>query len=808
MAEWKFKQTDFTGGEVSPLFASDTESPMAYTSLVEARNALVHLQGPISRRLGSNFLAEASSGNTNAKVRLIPILDTDNVEKFAVFTGGQVTIFNSTGISEGGTGTAGEEFVNLVRDPDFVLNNGTWVANGNIFENTPVLVSSNGIRVTRRFQSEIMVFAATGGGLDFGFGYGTPYQPATASWWSTSEWEGLIEPYSGTTDASAGLRINWIRQRLEATKTTQQLRYSIECRKIIFPFDEANDPPSDVEMVIKIGTTAGSGNLSTSTVAVSRNENTVLTGTINLTAPLTGVFWLQLEHKIDGITVDGTPITQRIIQMQVHEVKLFAKYTTDTPPAPLVQPYSNEELEDIQFIQSPFGDKQLMLFHRNHAPQSIYRAGGGSWTLAPTVFTGAPTEWVAGGYPSLVATWGARMWVSGSASNPETIWGSKAGDWNTFTAGTGPTDPITFTPTERGAITFLAGQKNLIFGNNKHEFAVASATGVLKPDDTGIVNKQTSYGVRPTPQVISVANSVLLHSSNNQTLRMQRYDDNYEGRRAPDITLRAEHIGARRFRRMFLTREPVQILWCIMLDGTLATMTFDDDLGIYAWTVNDTQGSFEDGFSLVTPEGEEQAVFVVRRTINGTTKRYIEVFRNLVNRGQWTSIDSYVRIFLESTATTITGLDHLEGQKVQYLLDTNYEGEDIVNGGSITFRDTLPTPPAYADVGLGFNFKLQCLPNGPAEAGKVTSNSLDSTKAINRAGVRIVNSRAPIIMGERPPDRSPNSLMDRTEPSNLFTDVSVTNLGSDSTGIVTVEEPLPTRLTVTSIYGKITSNDL
>jgi hypothetical protein len=91
---------------------------------------------------------------------------------------------------------------------------------------------------------------------------------------------------------------------------------------------------------------------------------------------------------------------------------------------------------------------------------------------------------------------------------------------------------------------------------------------------------------------------------------------------------------------------------------------------------------------------------VVKRTIGGAVKRYIERLdddftddRELED-SVW--VDSAV-VYDGAATTTITGLDHLEGETVQILADGAGHPDKVVSGGAVT----LDREASKASVGLG-----------------------------------------------------------------------------------------------------------
>ena len=96
--------------------------------------------------------------------------------------------------------------------------------------------------------------------------------------------------------------------------------------------------------------------------------------------------------------------------------------------------------------------------------------------------------------------------------------------------------------------------------------------------------------------------------------------DNYQ---TNDATVLSEHITESGIVDMAYQQSPYNILWCVRDDGKLAVFTKQIEQKIAAWTLHDTQGYYE-SVAVIPKTSYDEVWFVVRRTIGGETKRYIE----------------------------------------------------------------------------------------------------------------------------------------------------------------------------------------
>ena len=209
-----------------------------------------------------------------------------------------------------------------------------------------------------------------------------------------------------------------------------------------------------------------------------------------------------------------------------------------------------------------------------------------------------------------------------------------------------------------------------------------------------------------------------------------------------------------------------------------------------------------------TDDKEYQTWVIVKRTINGTTKRYVEYLNEL----DFDQTDNTTFNFLDSSlsysgslATNISGLTHLEGQVVSILADGATHPNKTVSSGAIT----LDRASKNVKVGLAFTSLLQTM---RIDAGSQDGTSQGKTKRIYDITVRMFETIG-IEVGpdlsemERIPFRTSANLMDEGIPP--FTgDKEVEFRGNYETdGFIYVRQTQPLPFTILSLYPRLVTND-
>ncbi|HEX7828650.1 MAG TPA: hypothetical protein VF787_03305 [Thermoanaerobaculia bacterium] len=263
----------------------------------------------------------------------------------------------------------------------------------------------------------------------------------------------------------------------------------------------------------------------------------------------------------------------------------------------------------------------------------------------PIPFTGFQA---AGDYPSVVGYYQQRLVLGGTNNAPNQIWCSQTGNYHNFNTSSPLQDDdaviFALTNAEITTIRHILDLGKLIVGTEGAEWLIeGDANGVLTP--SSINPRVGSYNGAAALAPVKIVNAILFVqalATRILELKANIYLGYYTfaGR---DLTEYATHMfDGYTLVDFDYAQVPNYITWAVRSDGTLLGFTFNEDEQLMAWHRHDTDGAFEN--VCVIPEGNEhRAYVVVRRTINGQTKRYIERMRSLVLLdvvGQASFIDS------------------------------------------------------------------------------------------------------------------------------------------------------------------------
>jgi len=204
---------------------------------------------------------------------------------------------------------------------------------------------------------------------------------------------------------------------------------------------------------------------------------------------------------------------------------------------------------------------------------------------------------------------------------------------------------------------------------------------------------------------------------------------------------------------------------------------------------------------------EDQVYMIVKRTINGSTARYVEYFSTFDFGTDVTDaffVDSALS-YSGTAATSMSGLSHLEAQTVAILADGSTHPTKSVASGALT----LERSTTKAHIGLSFSSLLKTM---RVEAGGTEGTSQAKTKRIHDVTLRLYRSvGAKVGSTENELDlihfRSSADKMDTA--IGLFTGDKEVEFrgGYDSDGFVVVKQDQPLPLTVLAIYPRLITYD-
>ncbi|HBE5107987.1 TPA: hypothetical protein KMA27_003733, partial [Escherichia coli] len=231
------------------------------------------------------------------------------------------------------------------------------------------------------------------------------------------------------------------------------------------------------------------------------------------------------------------------------------------------------------------------------------------------------------GYPGTVVYYQQRLYFAASTAFPQTIWASRTGDYKDF-GKSNPTqddDRIIYTYAGRqvNEIRHLIDVGSLVALTSGGEYVITGDQNKVLTPSSFAFSSQGSNGSSNVPP-IAVANIALFVQEKGSVVRDLAYSFDVDGYQGNDLTILANHLFQKHsIVDWCFSIVPYSSAFCIRDDGKLLVMTYLRDQQVFAWAPQSSTGKYESTCSI--SEGNEDAVyFVVNRTVNGQTVRYIE----------------------------------------------------------------------------------------------------------------------------------------------------------------------------------------
>jgi hypothetical protein len=422
------------------------------------------------------------------------------------------------------------------------------------------------------------------------------------------------------------------------------------------------------------------------------------------------------------------------------------------------------------------------------------------------------------GHPSCVSFFEQRLVFAGTTDEPQTIFFSAAGDYENMTTGTNAADAMVYTiaANQVNAIRYMKAVRTLVVGTTGGEYTVSADGTDASITPTNItIKRQSSYG-SANVDAIPAGNAILFLQKAKRKIRELQYNFDSDGYQAPDLTILNETVTDTGINEMSYQQEPGSNIWCVRDDGVLACLTYQRSENVIAWSRHIFGGAFGSGRavceSIASISGtltEDEVWVIVKRTINGATKRYVECFSDFdfdeTDANDFKFLDSHLS-YSGSATTTLSGLAHLEGQTVSILADGAAHANKTVSSGAIT----LDRSATKACVGLSYDSILQTM---RIEGGAAEGTSQGKTKRISKVVLRLfetvgVKVGPSLTNLETIPFRTTSSLLSNPVDTLLSGDKEIEfNDDYNSDGFIFIKQDQPLPCSILAIYPTLVTSD-
>lgn len=295
-----------------------------------------------------------------------------------------------------------------------------------------------------------------------------------------------------------------------------------------------------------------------------------------------------------------------------------------------------------------------------------------------------------GNYPGAVSYFEQRRCFAGTINEPQKIWMTKSGTESNLSYGLPirDDDRIEFRVAAREANTIrhIVPLTQLLLLTGSAEWRVSSLNSDEITPTTISVRPQSYIGASNVQPVI-INNALVYCGARGGHVRELGYNWQASGFITNDLSIRSAHLFDNyEISDMAFAKAPIQMVWFVSTSGMLLGLTYTPEQQIGAWHKHDTDGVFES--CTVVAEGNEDRLYVVvKRTINGQTKRYVE-------RMSSRHFDSIEGAFFVDSGATYNGTN-TTATTVTVSGGTTWGPADVL---TITASSAIFTYPGTSDV--------------------------------------------------------------------------------------------------------------
>lgn len=364
---------------------------------------------------------------------------------------------------------------------------------------------------------------------------------------------------------------------------------------------------------------------------------------------------------------------------------------------------------------------------------------GAQTGTTPPRYSDVFTESSGKSYPGCSTYYEQRRCFAGSQARPQRIWMTRSSTESdmSYHLPSKDDDRILFevASTESSRILHMGSLSGgLVLLTGSCEWRVNSVNNdAMTPSSISV--KAQSYVGSGRAQPVIVNNIMLYSAARGGHVRELAFNYQAQGYITGDLCLRAAHLFDHyEIKQIDYSKAPQPIVWFVSTSGKLLSLTYVPEQQVGSWAQHTTDGSFE-SCAVVGEDLEDSLYVVVKRTINGSDKHYIERLheRQFGSPEDAFFVDSGVT-YRGTATSTISGLTWLEGKTVSILADGAVAPSRVVKDGKIT----LDHAASVITIGLPYTATIKTLPEIlPTADGSYGQGMM---KNIARAYIRVYES--------------------------------------------------------------------
>lgn len=380
------------------------------------------------------------------------------------------------------------------------------------------------------------------------------------------------------------------------------------------------------------------------------------------------------------------------------------------------------------------------------------------------------------GYPRAISWFQGRLFLAGTAANPNAAWYSRSG----FPENFAPSDFDGTVVDSHGGMLSMLGRADEILWMAEAPRLQLGTTGSIRT--LGASDTQQAFGPRNVSQRIevvggvedippvSIGQSAIHVAKYGKKINDLYFDYQVNSLIAPALSTTSEHMFDAGIKETWFQQSPDGQLWSILNDGGLVATARDQYEKVIGFSRQPLAGgNIISGCAIPGPT-QDDFYMAVRRTINGVQVQYMELMQPRFLRGSLVNawfVDCGGQ-YSGAASNTVSGITWLHGATVNVLADgIPFRGLTVSTGGILTLPGGATAAKITFGVPIANEFGVLSppidAPDGSSKGRKMRVIDVIAD-VYETLGLKFTSDRG---QSDQLSYRSPNALMDT--PDTLIT---------------------------------------
>lgn len=336
-----------------------------------------------------------------------------------------------------------------------------------------------------------------------------------------------------------------------------------------------------------------------------------------------------------------------------------------------------------------------------------------------------------GNYPGTVGIYQQRLVFGRSNNEPQTVWMSETGSFDSMAVAQPLRDDSAITVTvdskQMNEIRHFIPLRDMLMLTSGAEFKMSGgSSGAVTPTSIRF-DIQSYWGSSDVPPIVS-GTSILLAQNSGRAIRDLHYQLQEDGYSGNEVSILAEHLLDSPVRDWAFQQEPYSTVWVCLESGKLLTFTYMREQEVWAWSEHESSGGKFRSVSVIREGENDAAYFLVKRD-----DAYFVEYQVRRNFGDDIREAFFVDSGLQyegSPISHVTGLEHLAGKEIAVLADGSViRGCVVAPDGSFD----LPFAASHISAGLPYTMRVKTVdPELQSGQGSIAGEPKNVVRAIFR----------------------------------------------------------------------------